>query len=163
MGQIQYSEKYFDDIYEYRHVVLPAEVAKLLPKNRLLSEGLPTANESSSPRYSSSWQGFILANYLFYSSLVMHFIGFAHKFLYTDIEVIVQMVAKVKCKLMKKANDSEVTDEVKDQFFLIIGDYSSLCFISSFQCSFSRELVQCKVTLSMDFNYLVTNLGILIG
>ncbi|GER48823.1 cyclin-dependent kinases regulatory subunit [Striga asiatica] len=38
MGQIQYSEKYFDDIYEYRHVVLPAEVAKLLPKNRLLSE-----------------------------------------------------------------------------------------------------------------------------
>ncbi|KAK9022173.1 hypothetical protein V6N11_002458 [Hibiscus sabdariffa] len=38
MGQIQYSEKYFDDTYEYRHVVLPPEVAKLLPKNRLLSE-----------------------------------------------------------------------------------------------------------------------------
>ncbi|KAF9599019.1 hypothetical protein IFM89_033364 [Coptis chinensis] len=39
MGQIQYSEKYFDDTFEYRHVVLPPEVAKLLPKNRLLSEG----------------------------------------------------------------------------------------------------------------------------
>ncbi|KAG8379266.1 hypothetical protein BUALT_Bualt07G0070700 [Buddleja alternifolia] len=65
MDQIQYSEKYFDDINEYRHVALPAEVAKLLLKNRLLS--------------------------------------------------------KVKCKLMKKANDSEVTDEVKDQIFLIIG------------------------------------------
>lgn len=72
MGQIQYSEKYADDAYEYRsvnfgfwffvefdveaigcvdlwcaldffffcqrHVVLPPEVAKLLPKNRLLSE-----------------------------------------------------------------------------------------------------------------------------
>ncbi|KAA3458586.1 cyclin-dependent kinases regulatory subunit 1-like [Gossypium australe] len=38
MGQIQYSEKYFDDTYEYRHVVLPPEVAKLLPKSRLLSE-----------------------------------------------------------------------------------------------------------------------------
>ncbi|KAL5209038.1 hypothetical protein ABZP36_004661 [Zizania latifolia] len=38
MGQIQYSEKYFDDTYEYRHVVLPPEVAKLLPKYRLLSE-----------------------------------------------------------------------------------------------------------------------------
>ncbi|CAN0898972.1 Cyclin-dependent kinases regulatory subunit 2 [Linum grandiflorum] len=38
MGQVQYSDKYFDDIYEYRHVVLPSEVAKLLPKNRLLSE-----------------------------------------------------------------------------------------------------------------------------
>ncbi|KAG8655166.1 cyclin-dependent kinases regulatory subunit 1 isoform X1 [Manihot esculenta] len=40
MGQIQYSEKYFDDTYEYRHVVLPPEVAKLLPKNRLLTEWL---------------------------------------------------------------------------------------------------------------------------
>ncbi|RWR94799.1 cyclin-dependent kinases regulatory subunit isoform X2 [Cinnamomum micranthum f. kanehirae] len=39
MGQIQYSEKYFDDTYEYRHVVLPPEVAKLLPKNRLLMSG----------------------------------------------------------------------------------------------------------------------------
>ncbi|GFS46156.1 cyclin-dependent kinase-subunit 1 [Actinidia rufa] len=38
MGQIQYSEKYFDDIYEYRHVVLPPEVVKLLAKNWLLSE-----------------------------------------------------------------------------------------------------------------------------
>ncbi|KAK9827829.1 hypothetical protein WJX74_004383 [Apatococcus lobatus] len=36
--QIQYSEKYFDDIYEYRHVVLPDDIAKVLPKDRLLSE-----------------------------------------------------------------------------------------------------------------------------
>lgn len=38
MANIQYSEKYYDDIFEYRHVVLPAEVAALLPKGRLLSE-----------------------------------------------------------------------------------------------------------------------------
>ncbi|CAN6826600.1 unnamed protein product, partial [Brassica oleracea] len=38
MGQIQYSDKYFDDTFEYRHVVLPPDTAKLLPKNRLLSE-----------------------------------------------------------------------------------------------------------------------------
>ena len=38
MGPIQYSEKYFDDQFEYRHVVLPNEVAKLVPKGRLLSE-----------------------------------------------------------------------------------------------------------------------------
>ncbi|XP_074578951.1 cyclin-dependent kinases regulatory subunit 1-like [Curcuma longa] len=38
MRQIQYSEKYFDDIYEYRHVVLPPEIAKMIPKNRLLTE-----------------------------------------------------------------------------------------------------------------------------
>ncbi|EME30759.1 Cyclin-dependent kinases regulatory subunit 1 [Galdieria sulphuraria] len=36
--QIQYSEKYYDDTYEYRHVILPPDIAKLLPKNRLLSE-----------------------------------------------------------------------------------------------------------------------------
>ncbi|KAL2489982.1 hypothetical protein Fot_43274 [Forsythia ovata] len=51
--------------------------------------------KSSPHGYSLSWQGFVLLNYLFYSSLVMHFIGFAHKFLHTNAEVIVQMVAKV--------------------------------------------------------------------
>ncbi|KAL0297902.1 UNVERIFIED_CONTAM: Eukaryotic translation initiation factor 5A-2, partial [Sesamum calycinum] len=54
-----------------------------------------SVSKSSSLGYSSMWQGFILDNYLFYSSLVMHFIGFAHKFLHTDAEVIVQMVSKV--------------------------------------------------------------------
>lgn len=38
VNQIQYSEKYYDDYYEYRHVVLPADIAKLLPKARLLPE-----------------------------------------------------------------------------------------------------------------------------
>jgi cyclin-dependent kinase regulatory subunit CKS1 len=38
MPNIQYSEKYFDMDFEYRHVVLPAEVARLCPKNKLLSE-----------------------------------------------------------------------------------------------------------------------------
>lgn len=45
--------------------------------------------------YTSSWQGYVLSNYLYYSSLVMHFIGFAHKFLHADVEIIVQMVLKV--------------------------------------------------------------------
>ncbi|XP_009368997.2 uncharacterized protein LOC103958457 [Pyrus x bretschneideri] len=45
--------------------------------------------------FTSSWQGYVLANYLYYSSLVMHFIGFAHKFLHTDPEIIVQMVLKI--------------------------------------------------------------------
>ncbi|XP_077216681.1 cyclin-dependent kinases regulatory subunit 1-like [Tasmannia lanceolata] len=38
MPEIEYSEKYFDDIFEYRHVVLPRDVAKILPKNVLLTE-----------------------------------------------------------------------------------------------------------------------------
>mmetsp|Transcript_11680 Transcript_11680/g.25081 ORF Transcript_11680/g.25081 Transcript_11680/m.25081 type:complete len:99 (-) Transcript_11680:121-417(-) len=35
---IQYSEKYADDTYEYRHVILPSEVARECAKDRLLSE-----------------------------------------------------------------------------------------------------------------------------
>lgn len=35
---IAYSEHYRDDTYEYRHVILPPEVAKLCPRGRLLTE-----------------------------------------------------------------------------------------------------------------------------
>ncbi|PNF31753.1 putative cyclin-dependent kinases regulatory subunit [Cryptotermes secundus] len=36
--QIQYSEKYFDDKYEYRHVILPPDIAKHVPKSHLMTE-----------------------------------------------------------------------------------------------------------------------------
>ncbi|KAG5264389.1 hypothetical protein AALO_G00253260 [Alosa alosa] len=36
--QIYYSEKYDDDKYEYRHVMLPKDIAKLVPKTHLMSE-----------------------------------------------------------------------------------------------------------------------------
>ncbi|VVC44054.1 Cyclin-dependent kinase, regulatory subunit [Cinara cedri] len=36
--QIYYSDKYYDDTHEYRHVVLPKEMAKSIPKTHLLSE-----------------------------------------------------------------------------------------------------------------------------
>ncbi|CAH0724252.1 unnamed protein product, partial [Brenthis ino] len=35
---IYYSEKYYDEEHEYRHVVLPKEMVKLVPKNHLMSE-----------------------------------------------------------------------------------------------------------------------------
>ncbi|XP_043278234.1 cyclin-dependent kinases regulatory subunit-like [Venturia canescens] len=35
---IYYSEKYYDDKYEYRHVVLSHELAKRVPKTHLMSE-----------------------------------------------------------------------------------------------------------------------------
>ena len=35
---ISYSEKYYDDIYEYRHVTLPKDIASKVPSTRLLSE-----------------------------------------------------------------------------------------------------------------------------
>jgi cyclin-dependent kinase regulatory subunit CKS1 len=36
--QIKYSEKYYDLNYEYRHVILPPNLNKLIPSNRLLTE-----------------------------------------------------------------------------------------------------------------------------
>ncbi|XP_071878889.1 cyclin-dependent kinases regulatory subunit isoform X1 [Bombus fervidus] len=36
--QIQYSEKYNDDKYEYRHVILPVDLARHVPKTHLMSE-----------------------------------------------------------------------------------------------------------------------------
>lgn len=37
-NRIEYSEKYTDDKHEYRHVILPKELAKTLPRSRLLTE-----------------------------------------------------------------------------------------------------------------------------
>ncbi|EDW75700.2 cyclin-dependent kinases regulatory subunit [Drosophila tropicalis] len=35
---IYYSDKYFDEKFEYRHVVLPKELVKLVPKTHLMTE-----------------------------------------------------------------------------------------------------------------------------
>jgi len=32
-GRIHYSERYSDDLYEYRHVILPKPLLKMIPKN----------------------------------------------------------------------------------------------------------------------------------
>ena len=36
--EIEYSEKYYDDVYEYRHVLLPKQTYKQMPQGRLLLE-----------------------------------------------------------------------------------------------------------------------------
>ncbi|XP_043073473.1 cyclin-dependent kinases regulatory subunit 1 isoform X1 [Puntigrus tetrazona] len=36
--QIYYSDKYDDDKFEYRHVMLPKDIAKRVPKTHLMSE-----------------------------------------------------------------------------------------------------------------------------
>lgn len=37
-NEIEYSEKYSDEMYEYRHVHLPKNVFKMMPRGRLLTE-----------------------------------------------------------------------------------------------------------------------------
>jgi len=36
--EIYYSDKYSDETHEYRHVILPKDLSKLVPKNRLMSD-----------------------------------------------------------------------------------------------------------------------------
>ena len=36
--EIEYSDKYMYDYYEYRHVILPKAIYKKLPKSKLLNE-----------------------------------------------------------------------------------------------------------------------------
>ena len=38
--EIDYSDKYMDDYYEYRHVLLPRDVYKKMHRGRLLSENV---------------------------------------------------------------------------------------------------------------------------
>lgn len=38
--EIEYSDKYVDDHYEYRHVILPKDVYKKIPRSRLLTESV---------------------------------------------------------------------------------------------------------------------------
>lgn len=36
--EIEYSDKYYDNIYEYKHVILTKDLSKKIPKDRLLTE-----------------------------------------------------------------------------------------------------------------------------
>jgi len=36
--EIEYSDKYTDEYYEYRHVILPKTIFKKVPKSKILSE-----------------------------------------------------------------------------------------------------------------------------
>lgn len=38
VNQIAYSERYSDDQYEYRHVILPRDIARLVPRTHLMTE-----------------------------------------------------------------------------------------------------------------------------
>jgi hypothetical protein len=36
--EVEYSDKYMDDHYEYRHVILPKDVYRKMPRGRILTE-----------------------------------------------------------------------------------------------------------------------------
>lgn len=58
---IEYSDKYMDDFYEYRHVLLPKEVYKKLPRGRLLTESvrITSFRNGAHLEFSSQEDGYI--------------------------------------------------------------------------------------------------------
>ncbi|KAI3522326.1 hypothetical protein L1887_00016 [Cichorium endivia] len=97
-------------------------------------------NISKPYQYSSSWQGFVLSNYLFYSSLVMHFIGFAHKFIHTDPEVILQMVSKVVTVLTSSRELVDLIKNVDTVFHLAGSSKATLNTLYRFVPSIREQL-----------------------
>ena len=52
--EIEYCDKYMDDHYEYRHVILPKDVYKKIPRGRLLTEHVISKNISGMESFGSS-------------------------------------------------------------------------------------------------------------
>uniref|UniRef100_A0A914YFN4 Cyclin-dependent kinases regulatory subunit n=1 Tax=Panagrolaimus superbus TaxID=310955 RepID=A0A914YFN4_9BILA len=55
--EFYYSNKYEDDKYEYRHVHVPKSVAKLVPKNKLMTE---TEWRNIGIQQSPGWQHYMV-------------------------------------------------------------------------------------------------------
>ncbi|CAG9135431.1 Cyclin-dependent kinases regulatory subunit 1 [Plutella xylostella] len=59
VDQIQYSERYQDDTYEYRHVILPPDIARFVPKSHLMTE---TEWRNLGVQQSPGWLHFMVHN-----------------------------------------------------------------------------------------------------
>lgn len=57
ISRIEYSEKYNDENYEYRHVIMPKELAKTLPRSALMSE---QEWRAAGIQMSRGWQHFMI-------------------------------------------------------------------------------------------------------
>ena len=53
-SEIEYSDKYNDDYYEYRHVILPKETYRKMPRGRLLTENVIIFHHSGMENHRSS-------------------------------------------------------------------------------------------------------------
>ncbi|CAG9806165.1 unnamed protein product [Chironomus riparius] len=56
---IQYSEKYSDSTYEYRHVILPPGLSRLVPRNHLMTE---TEWRNLGIQQSPGWEHYLITN-----------------------------------------------------------------------------------------------------
>ena len=58
--EVEYSDKYADDHYEYRHVILPKDIYRRMPRHRILSENvqLSLSRNGDHSEFSSQEDGF---------------------------------------------------------------------------------------------------------
>ncbi|XP_058104395.1 uncharacterized protein LOC131248240 [Magnolia sinica] len=80
------------------------------------------------------WQGYVESNYLFYSSLLVHFLGFAHKFLHANAETIIEMVLKVLSILTSSKELMEHLKKIDASYHSKSSGSSSAMFDSSYKC-----------------------------
>ncbi|XP_077245016.1 sphingomyelin phosphodiesterase [Tasmannia lanceolata] len=93
--------------------------------------------------YTPSWEGYVVSNYLFYSSLVIHFLGFAHKFLHANAEAIIQMVLKMLNILTSSRELMDLLKKVDSAYHSKPAGSFSPMFDSSYKCVSSiREQLQ---------------------
>lgn len=71
----------------------PPEVQKLENFRKENTQAQGRSGEEA--LYTPAWQFYVLSNYPFYSSLVVHFLGFAHKFLHANAASMIHLVLKV--------------------------------------------------------------------
>eukprot|EP01018_Ginkgo_biloba_P001763 Gb_16764 [translate_table: standard] len=98
-----------EDVYleaENKLLSDPAKISSPMPQRLLLKQKINNISGRStvqgsmgemriSYQYTDRWQNYVVANYHFYTSLVNHFLVFAHKFVHIDTEAILQMTHKV--------------------------------------------------------------------
>ncbi|PKA46448.1 hypothetical protein AXF42_Ash012580 [Apostasia shenzhenica] len=84
------------DFTEFEQPVLqkPGSSSRASPSNQRKDA---EEKESSKSRavYTSLWDEYVAANFLFYTSLVVHFLGFAHKFFHANADPVVHMVMQL--------------------------------------------------------------------
>ncbi|KAF8412961.1 hypothetical protein HHK36_000933 [Tetracentron sinense] len=134
---ISYMERWKISLEDFAE--LDAIVDKSIENSRKEDTQSPVTKDAvqygcqSACKYTAAWQGCVLSNYLFYSSLVMHFLGFAHKFLHTDVETVNQMVLKVLNILTSSKELIDLIKKVDVAFHSKPAGTSSPMFDSSYK------------------------------
>ncbi|KAG0458945.1 hypothetical protein HPP92_022073 [Vanilla planifolia] len=115
-----------------------------LKKENIKFQGKSTEeNKRDHPEavYTHLWESYVVSNYLFYSSLFVHFLGFAHKFLHANVEVVVDMVLKVLSILISSQELIDLLRKVDTTYHAKQSRlYSPLTYVHKYVPSIRQQL-----------------------